>query len=49
MSEWGRVRVEKQVVKCNDPHGGCWQDHDGSCQQPVNINAWHLKTAVCTE
>jgi len=21
----------------------------GSCQQPVNINAWHIPVAVCTE
>jgi len=20
---------------------GCWQDRNGSCQQPVNTNAWH--------
>ena len=26
---------------------GCWQKR--SCQQPVNINAWHIPTAVYTE
>jgi hypothetical protein len=28
---------------------GCWQDPFLSCQQPVNINAWHIPFAVYTE
>jgi len=32
---------------------GCWQDQNGtqhrSCQQPVNINVWHIPIAVYTE
>jgi len=27
----------------------CWQDRDGSCQQPVIINTWHILIAVYTE
>jgi hypothetical protein len=28
---------------------GCWQDRNGSCQQPVDIKSWHIPIAVYTE
>ena len=36
----------EMFVGGNVPHGGCWQDSDGSCQQKVNINPWIIKIDV---